>query len=95
MYTQVSFGEFLDNVIAQSDLEFSEYPNVAIRWQDGDWGYEILNDMSVRIFRYGIHGDEVKLDGPKWHDVEERREAFEPRFENAFKNAVADLKLIG
>src|SRR5205809_6365160 len=93
MYTQVTFGEFLNNVLEQTGLEFKEYPNTAIEWNQGDWGYEILNDMSVRIFRYAVRDREIKIDGPKWNDTRETPELFQPRFESAFKAAIASLQL--
>ena len=92
MYTQVTFGEFLNNVLERSGLEFEEYPNTAIQWNQGDWGYEILNDMSVRIFRYAVRDRETKIDRLRWSDTQETPELFQPRFESAFKAAIANLQ---
>ena len=92
MFTQVTFGDFLFGLTQQTEIEFKEYPNVAISWNDGDWGYQILNSMSVRVFRYGLQGGEIKLEGPRWNDTRETRESFQPRFETAFRAAITTLQ---
>jgi len=56
MYTQVSFGQFLERLFSQAKaergIEFDEYPNPAVSSSDGDWLYEIDNGFRVRIFRW-------------------------------------------
>jgi hypothetical protein len=96
MYTQVTFGEFFDRSLAwakrQRSIEFGEYPNPALNSKDGDWLYEIDNGFSVRIFRWPPHeGKERTIACPKWGDVREDRETFEPRFEKEFREAVDSL----
>ncbi len=93
MYTQVTFGEFLNSVLEQSGIEFKHYPNIAIEWNRGDWGYEILNDMSVRVFRFAVSERQIEIEGPKWDDRKETRESFQPRFADAFKAAIANLQV--
>jgi hypothetical protein len=92
MYTQVSFGQFLDGLIVQSGVELKRYPNPAIDWSHEDWGYEILSDMSVRVFRYGVYEKDTKIAGPRWDDPYETRESSEPRFECELKTAMISLQ---
>jgi hypothetical protein len=91
MYTQVTFGIFFDRVLTGSSFDFKQYPNPALDWHEGDWGYEFQNDMSVRVFRY-LSQAETTVDGPKWNDTTETRELFEPRFEAGFKAAIRTLQ---
>lgn len=96
MYTQVSFGQFLERLFSQAKaergIEFDEYPNIAVGREDGDWLYEIDNRFGVRIFRWAHHENvEQKVKGPDWDNLQETREEFEVRCENDFRRAVNDL----
>jgi hypothetical protein len=42
MYTQVAFGDFLYRLIQQTGIEFKEYPNVAISWNEAKFNGRIL-----------------------------------------------------
>jgi hypothetical protein len=96
MYTQVSFGQFLERLFSQAKaergIEFDEYPNLAVSRRDGDWLYQIDNRFGVRIFRWPDHQNrEQKVKGPDWDNLRETREEFEVRFENDFRQAVNHL----
>jgi hypothetical protein len=96
MYTQVSFGQFLERLFsrakAERGIEFDEYPNLALNSREGDWLYEIDNRFGVRIFRWPSYENrEEKVDGPDWDNLQETREEFEARFEKDFMKAVDHL----
>jgi hypothetical protein len=96
MYTQVTFGEFLDRPLARAKAEhgidFRAYPNPAVRWLPGDWLYEIVNSFDVRIFRWALPECEALIAGPLWDDPSETREQFEARFEKDFSDSIKRLK---
>lgn len=92
MYTQVTFGQFLDRLLANSGIEFKQYPNPWDDWRQGDWGYEIQHDMAVRIFRYSSRNAETTIPGPRWNDISETCGTFEPRFTAGFNAAVMNLQ---
>ena len=97
MYTQVTFGLFLERLFAKAKtddgIEFHEYPNIAISWEDGDWLYQIVGAFCVRISRWPSHRErEVLINGPDWDNLEETRQEFEARFEIDLLQALADLK---
>jgi len=96
MYTQVSFGQFLEKLLAQAKaehgIEFDEYPNLALRSLDGDWLYQIENNFSVRVFRWPPHKKlEEKVAGPDWDNLQETREEFEARFAKDFTHVIIRL----
>ncbi len=96
MYTQVTFGQFLERLFAQAKaergIEFDEYPNMAMGWRDGDWLYQMVNGFNVRIFRWPPHENrEETIVGPDWDNLSETREEFEARFEKDFLQAVEHL----
>jgi hypothetical protein len=100
MYTEVTFGNFLNRVLdkarAQHGIEFSHYPNYAVQKQTGDWCYQIENGFNVRVFRWGAGEDgSQRVAGPNWHDTTSEvltPEVFEPRFETDFLQAIEKLK---
>jgi hypothetical protein len=94
MYTEVTFGLFLERLFAQvksaHGIEFGQYPNTAIKWSDGDWLYE-MDGFSVRLFRWPPRPKrEILVEG--WVGTQEMREQFEARFEHDFFRAIATLK---
>src|SRR5260370_34170199 len=100
MYTQVTFGQFLDTVLgdvnSESGIHFDGSPNptMAFIWREGEWLYEINNDFSVRVFRWHQPANEVLVAGPRWGDLTETREQFEPRFREDFKAAIQTLAAV-
>jgi hypothetical protein len=96
MYTQVTFGHFLERVFANAKashgIEFDQYPNTAVAWEKGDWLYEITNGFSVRVFRW-LSEPKLELAGPDFANARETHEAFEARFEREFFKAIAELNV--
>jgi len=71
MYTQVSFGQFLERLFSQAKaergIEFDEHPNIAVSRRKGDWLDQIDNRFGVRVFRWPDHEKrEQKVKGPDW-----------------------------
>jgi hypothetical protein len=96
MYTQVTFGLFLETLLArlkgEQGIEFGdEYPNPAIPRYQGDWLYEIVGGFSVRVFRWGLDR-EVEVAGPNWNNLSETQQEFEARFTKDFFQAIAELE---
>jgi adenylate cyclase class IV len=96
MYTQVTFGQFLEKLFsktkAERGIEFDEYPNLAVSHRDGDWLHQIDNRLGVRVFRWPLHENKDEMvKGPDWDNLQETREEFETRFENDFSQALNHL----
>ena len=90
MFTQVSFGRFLEPLFEQArsryGIEFADqYPIVAIYTLQavGLWGYEIVGAFSLRLFRWLTNIPEQVIRGP-YEDPDESTEDFRIRFEPEF-----------
>jgi hypothetical protein len=71
MFTQVSFGQFLEPLFKQAHsrygIEFSDqYPNLAVYTPQavGLWGYEVVGGFSLRLFRWLTKIPEQVIRGP-------------------------------
>ena len=98
MFTQVSFGQFLESLFKQAysryGIEFSDqYPNLAVYTPQavGLWGYEIVGGFSVRLFRWLTNIPEQVISGP-YENRDESLEEFRIRFEREFWAATEALK---
>ena len=85
MFTQVSFGQFLESLFKQAysryGIEFSDqYPNLAVYTPQavGLWGYEIVGGFSVRLFRWLTNIPEQVISGP-YENRDESLEEFRIR----------------
>ena len=76
MYTQVTFGLFLERVLDEIrqdfGIEFDEYPNTAVHWLEGQW----------------LSHEKRTIKGWHWRDD---RDAFEARFASEFRGAIQEL----
>ena len=90
MYTQVTFGLFLERVLDEIrqdfGIEFDEYPNTAVHWLEGQWLYS-MDGFSVEIFQWLSH-EKRTIKGWHWRDD---RDAFEARFASEFRGAIQEL----
>jgi hypothetical protein len=101
MFTQVSFGQFLEPLFKQAHsrdgIEFSDqYPNLAVYTPQavGLWGYEIVGGFSLRLFRWLTNIPEQVIRGP-YENPDESPEEFRIRFEREFWAAIEALKKSG
>jgi hypothetical protein len=97
IFTDVQFRHYLSGLLIEvgknHGIEFAaRYPNTAVYTDQvkGTWGHEILQELSVRLFRW-LRQDthDVRIDGP---DSSETFEEFDKRFRLEIKAAIEKLK---